>query len=187
MNQIITILIADDHPVFRKGLRDIIAEDPDLTIVREVGEGDRVVDSIHELGPDVLLLDLNMPRKNGLEIASSLRDEKHPVKIIILTLHKEEGIFNKAMDAGVQGYILKEAAARDIIEGIKAVAHEQYYISPMISHYLVRRRKGSTALREERPGLDALSDTERKILKLVSENYTSKDIAEQLFISIRTV
>jgi DNA-binding NarL/FixJ family response regulator len=183
----ITVFIADDHPVFRRGLKEIISADPRFIIAGESGEGSRVVEMVQELRPAVLLLDLNLPGLTGLEIASRLRDLDVPVKVIVLTMHKEEALFNKAMDLDVRGYVLKESAVQDIVDSIRAVAENEYYISPAISQYLVRRHTSRHAFQNQHLALEALSPTERKILKLVSENRTSKEIAELLYISPRTV
>ncbi len=185
--EIITILIADDHPVFRKGLRDVLTGEQNFTVVGEVGDGDRVIAMVDELKPDVLLLDLNMPGANGLDLAGLLQDRVPPVNIIVLTMHKEEGVFNKAMDLGVRGYVLKESAVQDIISSIRAVTDGQYYISPVISQYLLKRKVKTNSLFRDHPELDSLSPTERQILKLISENKSSKDIAGRLYISLRTV
>jgi DNA-binding NarL/FixJ family response regulator len=183
----ISILIADDHPVFRKGLRDIIAEHPDLSVVGEVGEGDQVVERVMTLKPSVLLLDLNMPGKHGVDIAAELSEHNLPTKIIVLTMHKEAGMFNKIMDLGVSGYVLKESAVNDILASVKAVMNDEHYISPEISSYLMKRRSRREALSKEYPTLESLTATEQKILKLISEDKSSREIAEQLFISVRTV
>jgi DNA-binding NarL/FixJ family response regulator len=183
----VTILIADDHPVFRKGLLDIITEEKQFRVVGEVGEGNRVIELVRKSSPDVLLLDINMPGADGLSLAGQLKEEESPVKIIVLTMHREESIFNKAMDLGVHGYVLKESAVQDILDSIKAVTDGQYYISPAISQYLLKRNAKTQSLFREYPSLSDLSPTERKILKLISENKSSKEIADQLFISIRTV
>ncbi|MBI5022444.1 MAG: response regulator transcription factor [Ignavibacteriales bacterium] len=183
----VPIVIADDHPVFRKGLCDIVAAEKSLIVVGETGDGNQVLKLVHELKPLVLLLDLNMPGSNGLDIAASLQDENFPVRIIVLTMHKEEGIFNKAMDHGVRGYVLKESAVNDILQSIKSVINDEYYISPAISKYLLNRRGKTESILLENPGLAQLTPNERKILKLISENKSSKEIADQMFISIRTV
>lgn len=183
----ITILIADDHPVFRKGLRDIVLEEKNFHVVGEAGEGDKVVEMVCTLKPDVLLLDLNMPGANGLDIADQLKGMESPVKIVVLTMHKEESVFNKVMDLGVLGYVLKESAVQDIMSGIRAVTDGQYYISPGISEYLLNRRTKSRELFQDHPSLKSLSSSERKILKLISKNKSSKDIADMLFVSVRTV
>jgi DNA-binding NarL/FixJ family response regulator len=183
----ITILIADDHPVFRKGLRDIIEEHSNLSVVGEVGEGDQVVDAVMKLLPSVLLLDLNMPGKHGVDVATELREQHATTKIIVLTMHKEEDMFNRIMDLGVSGYVLKESAVQDILASVKAVMNDEHYISPAISSYLMKRRSRKESLSTEYPAIETLTATERKILKLVSENKSSREIAEKLFISTRTV
>src|SRR5437867_4295336 len=106
----ITIVIADDHPIVRKGIRDLLTEDGRYNVVAELGDGGRVLDIVRQLHPRVLLLDLNMPGANGLEVAQQLRHENLDVQIIIMTMHKEEEIFSRAMDLGVKGYLLKESA-----------------------------------------------------------------------------
>jgi DNA-binding NarL/FixJ family response regulator len=183
----IRVLIADDHPVFRQGLKEIVSSDPRLMVVGESGEGESLVEMVRRLRPDVLLLDLNMPGMNGLDVATALREQDSPVKIIVLTMHKEEGIFNKAMDLGVAGYVLKESAVRDILDSIQAAVRGDYYISPAISMYLINRRTKRASVLQGNPGLEALTPHERKILKLISENKTSKEIADLMFISVRTV
>ncbi len=183
----IRILIADDHPVFRKGLVDIISTDNRFLVVGETGDGAQVIKLVNEVTPTVLLLDLNMPGSNGLDIAESMRDLNIDTKIIVLTMHKEEAVFNRAMDLGVRGYVLKESAVNDILESIKAVVNDKYYISPMISKFLINRKNKSEAVLLENPGLKELTLSESKILKLISENKTSKEIADIMFISIRTV
>lgn len=183
----ITIVIADDHPIFRKGLRDIISEESSFTVIGETGEGNRVMALVHELKPDVLLLDLNMPGANGLDLATQLHDGGCSVKIIVLTMHKEESIFNKAMNLGVAGYVLKESAVQDIVAAINAVANDDYYISSAISQYLLKRKAKTDSFGLDHPGVNVLTSAERKILKLISENKTSGDIAGQLFLSVRTV
>ena len=183
----VTILIADDHPVFRKGLRDIISEENRFAVVGDTGDGGNVLELLRELKPDVLLLDLNMPGTNGLDVAASIQHENIPIRVVVLTMHKEEAVFNKVMDLGARGYVIKESAVQDILESINAVVNDEYYISPSLSQYLLKRRTKAETLFHEHPGLGDLSDSERKILKLISENRSSKDIADQLFISIRTV
>ena len=182
-----TILIADDHPIFRKGLRTLLTENPGLSIVGETGDGKQVVQLLREKKPDVLLLDLNMPGTDGIDIASAIQQDAIRVKIIVLTMHKEEEIFNKVMDLGVDGYVLKESATLELHDAIKAVVDETYYVSPVLSRYLLRRRGQITALFHRHPGLQELTTAERKILKLIAENKTSKEISDILSISIRTV
>jgi DNA-binding NarL/FixJ family response regulator len=122
-----------------------------------------------------------------LEVAQKLQGKRSPTRIIILTMYKEEETFNRALDLGVSGFVLKENAVEDILNGLIAVAHGEHYISPSISGYLVHRRNRSDALSAKKPGLENLTKAELRILKLIAEKKTSREIAGELFISQRTV
>ncbi len=187
INASLTILIADDHPLFRKGLRDLISTQESFSIIAEVSDGDSALKSIQKLNPDVAIIDLDMPYKNGLEIAKELRHLNLSTKIIILTMYKDEFFFNEALDANVLGYVLKESAIDDILESIKIVSCGNYYISPLVSGFLVNRCTKQTVLREQAPSLETLTEAERKILRFVGEGKTTNEIAEILFISSKTV
>jgi DNA-binding NarL/FixJ family response regulator len=187
MKKEITVLIADDHPIFRKGLRQIVEEGEGLMIVAEVADGETALQRMTELRPTVAILDVDMPKKNGLQIAASAQQAKLPTRLVFLTMHREEDLFNEAMDAGVQGYVLKENAASDIVSAIHAVAAGKHYISPSISDFLVQRSDRVKSLERTVPGLNQLTPTERKVLKLVGSNMTSKAIAEELSMSYKTV
>jgi DNA-binding NarL/FixJ family response regulator len=183
----ITIVIADDHPLFRKGLRQSIEEDPSLRILGEASDGASALRLIENSTPDVAILDIDMPAMRGLQVAKMVRDQQLFVAVIILTIYKEEDMFNEAMDAGVRGYVMKETAVIDLLEAIKAVAMGQYYFSPAIAGHLVGRSERAKHLLAEKPRLTDLTPSERRILKLIALNKTSKDIAEELSISYRTV
>jgi DNA-binding NarL/FixJ family response regulator len=133
------------------------------------------------------VLDVNLPKISGLEIARTLQGKKIPTRLIILTMHKEEEMINRALDFGVHGFVLKENAIEDIIVAIQTVADGGHYLSPSVSGFLVRRRNRAEALAAKKPGLEDLTKAERKILKLVAKKKTSKEIATELFISPRTV
>lgn len=183
----ITIAIAEDHPLFRKALKELLTVNPGMKVVGETGNGTQVMPLLHQLCPDVLILDLNLPGVSGLELAKQIRREELKVKIIALTMHDEEEMFNNVMDAGANGYVLKESAVDVILDGINVVAAGEYYISPTLSSYLVTRHRRRKVLHEQHPDLNLLTPTERNILKLISQNRTSKEIADQLFISEKTV
>lgn len=183
----IKVLIVDDHPLFRNGLRQVVAADPRLELAGEVGDGEIALKFILEKKPDVAVLDVNLPGLTGLQVAQKLRDKKHPTRIIILTMHKEEELINRALDFGVNGFVLKENAAEDILEAVVTVAQGGHYLSPAVSGFLINRRRRAEELSAKKPGLDQLTKAERKILKLVAEKKTSKEIAAELFISPRTV
>ncbi len=186
-NDQIRVVIADDHPIFRKGLLQVIEIEPDLAIVGEAADGQTALEQIKTQQPDVAVLDIDMPRKNGFVLAREIADCKLPVKIVFLTMYKEENAFNRALDLGVKGYLLKDSAVTDIVAGIRAVANGQHFISPAISSYLINRHTRAGRLADEKPGLKDLTPTERRILKLIADNKTSKEIAAELFISARTV
>jgi DNA-binding NarL/FixJ family response regulator len=183
----IKILIADDHPIFRKGLCETIAEDPALRLVQEAGDGEQALRLIQELRPAIAILDIHMPKLSGLQVIRKLWDRQFPVKVILLTMHEDEDLFNEAMNLGVSAYVLKESAATDLLNAVRSVVGGKTFISPSLSGLLLRRGTESSSLRQEKPGLDLLTDTERKILKLIAEDKTTKEIAQLLGISARTV
>jgi DNA-binding NarL/FixJ family response regulator len=135
----------------------------------------------------VAVLDIDMPEQDGFSVARAVRQHGLGVEIVFLTIHREEELFQAALDLGAKGYVLKDSAVTDIVAAIKAVAAGQPYISPQLSAYLIKRRQGAAALNASKPGLEDLTPTERRILKLIAEDKTSKEIAEELFISHRTV
>ena len=181
----IKIIIADDHPIFRGGLRQIISADVSIEIIGEADNGEKALEIIQGLKPDIAVLDIDMPKKTGLDVLRELKDSK--TKIIFLTMYAEEDIFDEAMDLGIKGYVLKDSAVNDIIECILSVNEDNYYISPNVSNLLVNRRNKSKNLIKKNPELGNLTKTERNILKFISENKTSKEIAEVLFLSHSTV
>ena len=158
-----------------------------LRLIAEAGDGLAALQLIQEKKPDVAALDVNLPGLSGLEIARKLQGKRLPTRIIILTMYKEEEIFNRAMDLGVTGFVLKENAVEDILNGIAAVAKGEHYLSPSISGYLVRRRTRAESLAARKPGLEDLTKAELRILKLIADKKTSREIAAELFISPRTV
>jgi DNA-binding NarL/FixJ family response regulator len=139
------------------------------------------------LKPDLAVLDVNLPGLSGLEVARKLQTKRCATRIIILTMYKEEETFNLALDLGVKGFVLKENAVQDILASLVTVAAGGHYLSPSISGYLVRRRGRAEELAAHKPGLDDLTKAERRVLKLIAEKKTSREIAAELFISPRTV
>ena len=181
------VLIVDDHPLFRSGLRQVIEGDARFTVIGEAGDGEVALQLIQELKPDVAVLDVNLPGYTGLEVARLLQAKRLATGIIVLTMHKDEETCNRALDLGAKGFVLKENAVEEILKAIAAVARGEHYLSTSISGYLVRRRSRSEALAAKKPGLDDLTKAERRILKLIAGKRTSRQIAAELFISPRTV
>lgn len=187
MSTRIKVIIVDDHPLFRQGLRQVIEADSRFHLVGEAGDGDSGLRLIQEKKPAIAVLDVSLPKLSGLEVTRQVRSKKLPTSIIILTMYKEEETFNQALDLGGKGFVLKENAVEDIVNSLAKVAEGEHYLSPSISSYLVRRRNRADELAARKPGLDDLTKAERRILKLVGEKKTSREIAAELFISPRTV
>ena len=181
-----TILIADDHPIFRKGLAEVISSGSEYSVIAECGDGVSALRMIKELKPDVALLDIQMPKLTGFEVLKAVNEAQLTTNVIFLTMHSEENIFEKAMDLGAKGYLLKESVTDDILLCLKNVLAGRFYVSGSISDYLIRL---TTKLKagNERTGLQKLTSTEMKVLKLIAEKLSSKEIAERLFVSVRTV
>ena len=182
-----TLIICDDHPIFRKGLTDIIEQVESLELLGECGDGDSAIKLIKDQKPDIAVLDISMPEKDGLEVARFLLSEEPGTRIVILTMYKEEEFFEAAMDAGVKGYLLKDNAVSDLLACISAVSDGHYYVSSLLSDLLIKREKSIKKLKDEIPAIEKLTDMERKVLRLIAKNKTSKEIAGELYISHRTV
>ncbi len=183
----IKIIIADDHPIFRKGLRQAIEIDHELEIVGEAQDGVEALELIEELKPAAIVLDIEMPRKTGLEVARDIQKRNLPVEVIFLTMYKDEDMFNEAMSLGVKGYVLKECAVSDITMSVKTVVAGHHFISPAISELLVNRNDRARVLIRRKPRMEDLTVTEKKVLRFIAENKTSKEIALTLHVSYRTI
>jgi DNA-binding NarL/FixJ family response regulator len=177
------IIIADDHPIFRSGLREIVERDARFEVVAEAGDGRAALSLIEELRPDIVILDVNMPEMGGFAVAREMRDRQLPCEIIFLTMHDEEAMFIRALDLGAKGYVLKDGAAADIVACLDAVAGGRNYTSAAVTGYLFKRA-GSPAKTD---ALAGLTPTERAILNLISQYKSSKEIADELSVSSRTV
>jgi DNA-binding NarL/FixJ family response regulator len=183
----ISVVIADDHPIFRDGLRRAVESEPGLRVSAEAADGAEALALIRAHSPRVAVLDIEMPRLDGFGVARAARAEGLATGIIFLTVYRDEELFNAALDLGARGYVLKDSAVSDIVGCIRAVAAGQYYASPSLTSHLVNRGRRAAALADERPGLQGLTPTERRVLRLIADYKTSREIAEELFVSPRTV
>jgi DNA-binding NarL/FixJ family response regulator len=180
------IIIADDHPIFRQGLKQLIEKEPGFRVVAEAEDGETALDLIATRSPAVAVLDLNMPKLDGFAVASRVQQMKLPVPIVILTMHKDELHFNEAINLGIQGYLIKDSAATEVIDCLKTVISGRDYFSPALSSFLLTRRR-RTVQTEQLSGVGDLTPTERRVLVLLAELKTTKEIAVELGVSPRTV
>ena len=183
----LNIVIADDHPVFRHGLKNIIESEPDFNVVGEAGDGESALEMIRSQHPPIAILDVSMPKLDGIELAKELVREKQPVGVILVTMYRSQKLFTQAIGAGVKGYVLKESAASDIINCIRAVVAGQNYVSPELTTYLIGSVQLAEAAGTANADKESLTTTELRVLSLLADYQTSKEIARNLFISPRTV
>jgi DNA-binding NarL/FixJ family response regulator len=183
----LSIVIADDHPLFRVGMRETIESEPGFKVVGEAGDGEQAMEMISRMHPAIAILDVSMPKLDGLALARKLAAQAPSVGVILVTMYREQKLFTQALEAGVKGYVLKDSAVTDIISCIKAVAVGQNYASPELTTYLVKRVRQAETAGSARSDLEGLTTTELRILSLLAEYKTSKEIAQKLFISPRTV
>jgi DNA-binding NarL/FixJ family response regulator len=181
----IKVIIADDHPIVRQGLRQVIEREPDLEVIGEADQGRAALEKILELKPDVAVLDVDMPQLDGLEILRILRERGMNGAVIILTVHREEAFFNRAVQLGAQGYLLKDSAIADIVHGIRAVASGQNYVSTLLTSYLFKQKRGASPANIS--ALEQLTPAERQVLKLIAEYKTNHQIADELSVSPLTI
>ncbi|HEX6340697.1 response regulator transcription factor [Umezawaea sp.] len=182
----VRILLADDHALVRRGVRLILDNEPDLTVVAEAGDGAEAISMARAERPDLAILDIAMPRLTGLQAARELSRLQPDLRILILTMYDNEQYFFEALKAGASGYVLKSVADRDLVEACRAAIRGEPFLYPgavasLIRNYLDRVRDGESIPAK------AITDREEEILKLVAEGNSSKEIADLLFISVKTV
>jgi DNA-binding NarL/FixJ family response regulator len=179
------IILADDHPIFRQGLKQLIEKQDGLDVIDEADNGAIALELIKKHLPDVAVLDLDMPELDGFRVARCVQESHLPTKIIILTMHKDELHFNQAVDLNVRGYVIKDSAANEVINCIKLVASGREYFSPSVSSYLLNRSRRATQY--EQSSIYDLTPTERRVIFLIAELKTTKEIADELGVSPRTI
>jgi DNA-binding NarL/FixJ family response regulator len=187
MESRISVLIADDHPLFRQGIKQILELENDITVVAQAANGDEAVRLTREHKPDVILMDINMPGSNGLQAIKEIKDENINSKIIVLTIHEDREYLIKTIQMGAEGYVLKDAEPSVLIDAIRSVHQGQSYIQPNMTKELVKEFNRLTLHGRERNGENRLTAREREVLKLIAEGMINKEIATKLYISEKTV
>lgn len=182
----IRILLADDHAVLREGIRSLLEDQPDMSVVGEAQDGREVVHLAGELKPDVVLMDIAMPLLNGLEATRQIKRDHPHVAVLVLTMHDNEEYVRQALSAGASGYVLKQAAASELVAAIRAVHRGEAVLSPAITRLVLEDYLHRDRIKPS-PAPDDLTPREREILQLVAEGYTSREIAEMLSLSVKTV
>jgi DNA-binding NarL/FixJ family response regulator len=184
----ITVIIADDHPIVRQGLRQTIETQEDIKIIAEAEDGKQALKFIKKFQPKIAILDINMPELDGFEVVRAMQEDSHlETEIIFLTIHRDEIRFNEAIDLGAKGYILKQSAVENIIDGIRAVAKSEYYTSSALTTFLINRNQHSSKLAAQARRIEGLTLSENRILRMIAEYKTTAKIADELFISPTTV
>ena len=180
------IFLADDHTVMREGLKSLVNAQADMDVIGEADNGRATLQKVRELQPDVIILDVSMPDLNGIQVTERLRRTCQNVTVLVLTAHDDNGYLRQLLEVGASGYVLKKAAAEELINAIRVVAAGGVYLDPslagkVVGGYLGNRRPGS------KPQANDLSEREAEVMRLVAWGYTNKEVAAYLRISVKTV
>jgi len=185
----ITVVIADDHTILRRGLRALLHEYTDLEVVGEAASGDQALEQVRLNKPDVLLLDISMPGTGGVEAAGEVRKLSPQTRVVILTMHTERAYLNSAIAAGASGYVLKSSLDSDLVSAIRAAHEGKTFIDSGVAGHLVDKALGQDSSRQDtvKEVYDLLSRREQQVLKLVAEGSTNQEIASEACISVKSV
>jgi len=181
------IVIAEDHTILREGLRALLSSNPDFEIVGEAGDGREAIRCVGKLKPHLVLTDLSMPRMNGMEAIREIRRRAPETKVLVLTVHKTDEYILAALQAGADGYLLKDSTHAELLAAVRHVLSGKHYISPGISDKVLDGYLEGRKTLETRTSWETLTAREREILKLIAEGYKNKEIADDLCISVKTV
>ncbi len=179
------MLVVDDHAIVREGVKMVLETDPELQVVGEAGSGEEAIERVRELQPDVVVMDIAMPGLSGFEATRRIRASHPDVMVLALTVHDSEAYVFQMLRAGAVGYVLKRAAAADLIQAVKAARRGEALLHPSVARLLIRDYLARAERGEE--GAERLSDREREILKLIAEGRTNREIASMLYLSVKTV
>ena len=187
MENKLSIVLADDHTILREGLRSLLTADPGFEVVGEARDGREAVRCVEKLGPNLILMDLSMPRMSGMEAIREIKKRYPETKIIALTVHKTEEYLLSTLQAGADGFVLKDATHGELITAIKNVMGGKSYLSPGVSEKVIEGYLQGKKSTQSLSSWESLSQREREVLKLIAEGYKNKEIAGDLCISLKTV
>jgi DNA-binding NarL/FixJ family response regulator len=183
----IRVVVAEDHLMVRAGIRALLEKAGDVYVMGEASNGQEAVQMTQELKPDVLIMDIMMPRMNGIQAAENIRDLKLPTYVLILSMYADEGFVHQALQCGVKGYVLKSSVSDELIQAVRTVAGGQTFLSSPISEIIIESVMHPHPSGQPGEPLSTLSPREKEVLQLIAEEYTSGEIAKLLFISEKTV
>jgi len=186
MNGRVKVLVVDDHEIVREGIRMVLATDPEIEVVGVASSGEEAIEKVRELEPDVVLMDIGMPGLSGFEATRRIRESHPNTQVVALTVHDSEGYVFQMLQAGATGYVVKRAPAEDVIMAVKRAHQGEAVLHPSVAKLLIKDYLARVAKGEE-TSFDTLSEREREILKLIAEGKTNREIADTLFLSIKTV
>jgi DNA-binding NarL/FixJ family response regulator len=184
------VVVCDDHAIFREGTKQVLAKNPELTVVGEAADGFQAVETVRKLKPELVVMDIAMPGQSGIEATRAISQELPETRIIILSVHSRKTFIMESLKAGARGYVLKDSAGDKLLDAVKAVLRGECYLdSPVAGHIVDEFVKlpDKETREEEREPQERLTDRERQILRLIVEGLPNKEIASKLFLSPKTV
>ena len=187
MGNPVSILLADDHTIVRQGLARLLEEHRDFKVVGTAANGQIAVEKALELKPDIIIMDIAMPRMNGIEAAKRIRKQLPKTKILVLSMYSHEHYIHELLETGVSGYLLKDSSGRDIIKAIYAAMKNETFLSPGISKKLVDTYLSPSKSFSKAERYKQLTNREREVFQLIAEGHTTRQIAEMLYVSISTI
>jgi DNA-binding NarL/FixJ family response regulator len=186
-DDVIRVVLADDHAVVRTGLKAVLAAARDSEVVGEAANGSEAIELVRQLHPDVVIMDLTMAGMDGRAATKVIVDQEAATRVLVLTMHAEEEYLVQMLEAGASGYIVKSAADRDLVDAVRTVAHGDLYVQPSAARVLARGLTRKDPHAEERARFEALTERERDVLRMVAQGHTAPEIGAKLYISPKTV
>ena len=181
----IKVLLVDDHTILRDGIKSLLETEDHIKVVGEAVNGEEALQKVEKLSPDVVLMDISMPKMNGIQATSQISEEYPDIKILILTMHDEEGYVQPIFQAGAAGYVVKRTATRELVSAIEGVVEGNTILHPSVTETLLAEGQGSDS--DDGDMYDGLTERELEVLTLIAEGLTNQEIADELYISIKTV